>query len=339
MKLQKNTSDRTLKLLKMSFKFGLNLFGANYHIGNLQEGQLSFVEDNLPNLYGDKEILKGQKVNDYISDLLVRGEPFFLGRWGTTEYECIQHFLKEIPWYEKPYNVRVRFNMEKYSGFFPTDKSELFERFSKIYLSSSSAIDVMGLLGLPNEEKIISNVCPKATYIRMLDIEPWHYDNPWSEKLVGKRVLIIHPFVEDIKKQYANRKFLFKNPNILPDFELKTIRAVQRNSPEQEKFDSWFEALNFMKGMIKATDFDVALLGCGAYGIPLAAFIKEELGKTAIHLASIVQLLFGLRGRRWDKTQNGRLDHLFNEYWKYPIDNIGRISPNTKLTDADTYSQ
>ncbi|WP_066377206.1 hypothetical protein [Anabaena sp. CA = ATCC 33047] len=330
--------NKTSKLIKMGLKYGLNLLGSNYHIGILKENPCSFLDD-LPEFYGDKEILKRQKLNNYIFELLAQGEPFFLGRWGTTEYECIQHFLKEIPWYEKRYNALVRFTMEKYSGFFPTHKSQFLERFSEVYLGASSAIDVMGLLGLPNEEKIISKICPKATYIRMLDIEPWLYENPWSQKLEGKRVLVVHPFAEDIKKQYVNRKFLFKNPNILPDFELKTIRAIQRNSPEQDKFYSWFEALNFMKGMIKATEFDIALLGCGAYGIPLAAFIKEELHKTAIHLASTVQLLFGLRGRRWDKSENGRLNHLFNEYWKYPTDNIGRIDPDTKLTDADVYSK
>ncbi|MDZ8079520.1 MAG: hypothetical protein RMX35_10530 [Nostoc sp. DcaGUA01] len=337
--LPKNASNETFKLLKMSLKFGLNLVGGNFHIGEFKETKVSFVEDNLPNFYGDKEILKGQQVNDYIYNLLDRGEPFFLGRWGTVEYECIQHFLKHIPWYEKRYNSRLRLIINNPAGFFPTTKSEYIERFAETYLRASSAIDVMGLLGLPNEEKVISNVCPKATYIKMLDIEPWHYENPWSQKLKGKRVLVVHPFAEDIKMQYVNRKLLFNNPNILPDFELKTIRAIQRNSLEQDQFDSWFEALNFMKGMIKATEFDIALLGCGAYGIPLAAFIKEELQKTAIHLASIVQLLFGLRGRRWDKTENGRLDHLFNEYWKYPTDNIGRITPDTKLSDADIYSQ
>ena len=47
--------------------------------------------------------------------------------------------------------------------------------------------------------------------------------------------------------------------------------------------------------------FDVAILGCGAYGLPLAARIKR-MGKQAIHLGGATQLMFGIRGGRWDNT-------------------------------------
>ena len=42
-------------------------------------------------------------------------------------------------------------------------------------------------------------------------------------------------------------------------------------------------------------DFDVALIGCGAYGFPLAAKLKTA-GKQAIHLGGVLQALFGIKG-------------------------------------------
>lgn len=39
-----------------------------------------------------------------------------------------------------------------------------------------------------------------------------------------------------------------------------------------------------MEDKIKQIDFDVCIIGCGAYGLPLAAFVKR-MGKQAIHLA------------------------------------------------------
>lgn len=42
-------------------------------------------------------------------------------------------------------------------------------------------------------------------------------------------------------------------------------------------------------------NFDTAIIGCGAYGMPLAAQIKNA-GRQAIHLGGAVQLLFGIKG-------------------------------------------
>jgi glycerol-3-phosphate dehydrogenase len=46
-------------------------------------------------------------------------------------------------------------------------------------------------------------------------------------------------------------------------------------------------------------DYDVALIGCGAYGLPLASHVKRK-GKQSIHLGGGLQLLFGIKGKRWD---------------------------------------
>ena len=54
---------------------------------------------------------------------------------------------------------------------------------------------------------------------------------------------------------------------------------------------------------IKKLDFDIALLGCGGYGLPLCNFIYDKLGKSAIYVGGAIQLLFGVYGNRW-KTHN-----------------------------------
>ena len=92
------------------------------------------------------------------------------------------------------------------------------------------------------------------------------------------------------------------------------------------EFTDWFEALEHMKQEIAKLDFDICLLGCGAYGMPLAAFIKETLGKTAIHVGGSLQLFFGVWGSRWDNPDYGTYIHhdygryprLRNEYWIRP---------------------
>jgi hypothetical protein len=103
----------------------------------------------------------------------------------------------------------------------------------------------------------------------------------------------------------------------LPDFELKTIKAVQTVAGEKSEHSSWFTALDYMKIQMDAIDYDVAIIGCGAYGLPLAAHAKRK-GKKAIHLAGVTQLLFGIKGKRWENYIVWPYKNLFNDHWIRP---------------------
>ena len=70
---------------------------------------------------------------------------------------------------------------------------------------------------------------------------------------------------------------------------------------------------------IPEIDFDIAIIGCGAYGMPLAAMLKKA-GKQAIHLGGATQLLFGIKGRRWEENYPSKIATFFNEYWVYPAE-------------------
>ena len=63
----------------------------------------------------------------------------------------------------------------------------------------------------------------------------------------------------------------------------------------------------------------ICLIGAGAYGLPLAAHVKR-MGKKGIHLGGTVQLLFGIKGKRWENNYHKVYDYttLFNEEWVRP---------------------
>ena len=156
--------------------------------------------------------------------------------------------------------------------------------------------------------------------IAVMDTVDARFTHEWLDNLEtaleGKKVLIIHPFEDSICKQYAIYDKLFADKQMTPQYDLLTIKAVQSvagNKPEE--FNDWFEALDWMKSEVDKLDFDIAIIGCGAYGFPLAAYIKQ-IGKKAIHLGGAVQYLFGIRSNAAD--QNPRLKPLMNEYWVYP---------------------
>ena len=48
---------------------------------------------------------------------------------------------------------------------------------------------------------------------------------------------------------------------------------------------------------MREIEFDVAIIGCGAYGLPLAVEAKR-MGKQAIHMGGATQVLFGIKVNR-----------------------------------------
>jgi hypothetical protein len=109
---------------------------------------------------------------------------------------------------------------------------------------------------------------------------------------------------------------------VLPEFaSLRVVKAVQSLGGESNGFNDWFEALEWMKNEMDKEPYDIALIGCGAYGFPLAAHAKRT-GHKAVHLGGALQLLFGIKGKRWDNInynpEYNYKDGLFNDFWIYP---------------------
>jgi hypothetical protein len=129
-------------------------------------------------------------------------------------------------------------------------------------------------------------------------------------------VLVIHPFEASIRKQYEKRAVLFEDPRILPAFTLKTLKAVQSIGENPKGFETWFDALDWMCARVREIEFDVALIGAGAYGLPLAAYVKG-LGKKAVHLGGASQIMFGIKGKRFDQWPE--YQKLYNEHWTRPL--------------------
>ncbi len=283
-----------------------------------------------PDYFG-KKIATSEEGNELIKKLLLNGQPFMVARIGSTELFTLTNYLeiayfknnpnsitgywKQVKNWSPVWQNKTREMIHNFSGVFPTDDDSL-NRFSKIYLDGISEIDALGAWYNYNEDAIYQQYCPNASLIPLPSIEPYYFEDPWSKLLEGKKVLAIHPFEKSIKHQYEHRKFLFPNDKVYPDFELKTIKAVQSIAKNDTDFKNWFDALDAMKAQIDQQDFDVAIIGAGAYGLPLAAHVKK-IGKQAIHMGGATQIMFGVRGSRWDS--NPVISKFYNEHWIRPL--------------------
>lgn len=283
----------------------------------------------MPKIVAGKVLLSTSKTNAMIADAIEWQIPFWAGRFGGTEMNAIYQFLAYDMDNSKDMRKNAIERLCHYSGFFPNDIA-LGEQFVQMMLSDCTDIDLQGQWRRYMEDYIYVKYQKKTTLTQLHHIEPWEmyrYPNsgikPWTSALKGKKVLVIHPFEESIRKQYeTNRERIFSRifsaDDILPEFELITLKAVQTLGGETDsRFTTWFDALNWMKDECAKLDFDVAIIGCGAYGYPLAAEIKR-MGKVAIHLAGATQLLFGIIGKRWEEENPDFARDIVNEYWIRP---------------------
>lgn len=183
-----------------------------------------------------------------------------------------------------------------------------------MYFEDIAKIDLLGVWSNPFEDVVANKICPDAKLTRLRSMEPFFTDNPWSQYLAGKKVLVINPFSSTISSQYLKREQLFADKKVLPHFELMTYTSVQ-SVGGNTNFASWLDALEKMKGDIAQIDFDIAVIGAGAYGLPLAAFTKD-LGRKAVHLGGATQMLFGVYGNRWERQD--KYSDIINSYWVKP---------------------
>lgn len=291
-----------------------------------------------------------EEVSRLIYDKLMDEAPCMIARFGSTELSTMVNYLgvkqsnkniwkyiqgKSLPWW---WSKNMINQMQQWSGFFPPTQKKI-EQFCELMIVDMEEVDILG--SWLSDEKYFERVlhCNKV-HLRLL--EPFWSQHPWTSALENKKILVIHPFAETIQKQYASRLFLFKNQQILPTFKsLVVIKAIQTLGGANENYADWFEALDSMKKQINEIDFDICLIGAGAYGFPLAAYVKK-IGKKAVHLGGALQLLFGIRGKRWeDPTYGvkvwgipyGFYPSLMNEFWTRPL-NIEKPETAQKVEGA-----
>lgn len=270
------------------------------------------------------------EANDLIAAAIRGGKPCMISRLGTTESlallnhidlcrtQCPSrlvrcHSILQGCW--DKWDEKIKGLLSTNAGFFPTSEENLF-RFARYFMMQIEPVDMMGVWKIvPGESYLIKRFCPEAVRFDPSAFEPYYFANPWSMALAGRKVLVIHPFADSIEAQYLRRKLLFRDPQVLPEFRLTTVRAVQSLAGSKTPFMDWFEALAWMQEEVKKADFDVAIIGAGSYGLPLSAYVKS-LGKVSIHMGGATQILFGIRGKRWDNMKE--FSTIFNEHWIRP---------------------
>jgi hypothetical protein len=268
------------------------------------------------NKYNGVKIGNSNEANMQIREGLISDAPFMAARFGDAELRTIVYTIENQLGLRVGFPEKISNIMHLNAGFFPPQPKYL-KKYGELMIDCCGEVDVIGVWYNLLEDYILKKYAPMAHCVEGDSLAPYLSQNPWSAALKGKKVLVIHPFEESIQQQYERRVFLFNNEKILPDFDLQTLKAVQTAAGEVSDFSDWFEALNSMYQEALSRDFEVAIIGCGAYGFPLAAMLKRA-GKKVVHLGGATQILFGIIGSRWERKPETA--KLINEYWVRPLE-------------------
>lgn len=271
--------------------------------------------------------------------LLSNADPFFLGRVGGSDTDAVVDYLtaKKEGSPEGLEQARDRHlaRVMKFNGFYDleNDASKSFTRFLEELLAcyrefSRFALAGQQLLNLyfpenidarfresciqgrDRYEQLIESIasCQKGVtcfpypFFEKLVFGRYTLFRAFSETLPGKRVLVLSPFSTSIESNFPNRSAFFKNYEY-PEFELQTLDSPVTYSGLPREYyphHDWFETTEALKSDLRGIEFEIALLGCGSYAVPLGLFIEQELKRQAIYVGGVLQLFFGIMGRRYD---------------------------------------
>ncbi len=253
------------------------------------------------------KILTG--LSQKILDQTFSKSSFLIGRMpGSEAYVLVDYIKKGIKGIKTRHLAKLHTN----PGFYANNKhDQTLEAWCHLYLEALRSCDLFFTLGYRRFNCLIEQ--------HYQNVYIWSCVNlhQWLPLLNGKRVLVISPFTDTIQKQHETKDFFkvfaTKFPSfIYPQFELTTIKApntIKGNEPFPH--NNWLESFEDLKAQTDKKEFDIAVIGCGGYGMPIAYHIKKT-GRAAIHTGSYTQVMFGIKGNRW-KDQGW-----FNDQWVFP---------------------
>lgn len=260
---------------------------------------------------------------EWIAGALARREPSAIGKVGTCELMALEYLDRYIhlPWPRNASWYRPAQRLFHTAGVFPV-RRDIYQRWAVVYREAVRDLDFVAQWQPPGsfleayEQAFLNRDLPKAVRGSFVGLEPVGAD--WLRPLAELRWLVVSPFCETIKSQLPKLSLLNVFHGVEPEGLAEVARSCRFVPCPQLPYmvppvhQDWLDGLEELKKAMTQQEFDVAIIGAGAWSLPLAAHAKR-LGKIGLHLGGTLNLLFGIRGGRFDERG------FYNDHWIRPV--------------------
>jgi len=276
---------------------------------------------------------KGEASVQFGSDTIYRtiqtalrgGKGALIGRHGTIELSVILFQTK----YGSINPIQSAI-LESNAGIFPTT-AESIQAWIHEYKDAVNQADVVAAgwyKPLAEEEwSYLQTQSPNSNRIPLRSLEPYYVmpESSWYRALEGQRVTVVSSFAETMKQQLKQMYNVWpQTPNFFPTTaKWSFVRSYYSPTTAQgscewpSPIQSWSDAVTYLETEIAKTNPQIVLLGCGGLAMVLAKRLKAK-GIVAIVVGGAIQLLFGIKGNRWNNHDT--ISKLYNASWVKPSD-------------------
>ena len=259
-----------------------------------------------------------------IKRLLESNQPFFIGRIAGIELKMAYLVFKGMSPTEREYREE-RAGLETNAGIYTKNEesvqtyvTQLMEAYEHctVIAEWERASKVFSFTGMGQE--LVSSRTSHIPNINAISLEPYYVADPhsWMTSLQGKRILIVHPFVETMKRQVTHFDTLFPGREWFRDCTFQFIAPPFTLAGNHQGRD-WLEHLReFYTKLDQCEEFDVALVAAGGYGMIISDYVYTKRNKSVLYIGGALQLFFGIIGKRW--FDNKAILSLVNDDWVRP---------------------
>ena len=203
------------------------------------------------------------------------------------------------------------------AGFYVKDKKkekEIYKKWKNLYVASVYNCDLMLDVVSCHSFQILGELLNRLNTWRpslpYIEDPAW-----WIQNIILEyrgTIGIVSYFKKDIELQLSKMDKIWGREIKKKFIVVKSENTITGNEVD----DHWLQTFNKLKKRVKnEKEPGLWLLSCGCYGLALCEDIKNRGGK-AIYVGGLLQLLFGIRGKRWDDREEVKRN--YNEYWVYP---------------------
>lgn len=273
-------------------------------------------------------------ISDGISTALRQKKGYFVGRNGTIEMETLLTKKYKQTFYLQQLNI-----LQRNAGVFPSSAGSVNQWVQETEDAiQSTDLLVAGWYDPIRETELayLKSLGRHGPFLPLRALEPYYVPQTlqWTRYLLWRKVAVVTSFAKTAKQQLEKRQAIWRDryDSLLPEAEYTFIQTGYSPSLSNGRagwpdgIETWQDAVDSIVKQVVESNAEIVLIGCGGLSMILGARLKA-LGKICIVMGGAIQVLFGIKGNRWEK--HPIIGRFWNEAWVYPSLEETPASSNT----------